>query len=371
MITRLQWQPIVLRFQHRVDAIRSAWIERNIVLLRVSDNNGTFGIGEAAPLPDWGTETLAETVKGVNDLQPFIKEIPFPDELESVPEFMSALDTVLDFRPALRFALESAVLDRIGNFLKLPVGMLLNSELNTIIPVTQLLSNTDQNVLETVDSYRHLGYRTFKLKTSTDFLSDYKKLTELIKSFPDTQFRFDINGSWTLEDAIDRTIRLADLRIEYIEQPVADYDIELFLNRIRDVPVSIALDESVSSETQCRKWITIHPNVSFVLKPMTLGGILRSRDLALLAEQNEIKAVFSSSMDSGIAAAAYFHLAASLPNNHFAHGISTNRLLESDTIADHHVQRGVIVFDPISNGMGFQMKSSIDFSWKRINDVSA
>jgi o-succinylbenzoate synthase len=46
-------------FQAPVRTAHGSWTQREGILLRLRSQDGTVGFGEVAPIPDFGTETLA------------------------------------------------------------------------------------------------------------------------------------------------------------------------------------------------------------------------------------------------------------------------------------------------------------------------
>ncbi|HEY9724556.1 MAG TPA: hypothetical protein V6D47_21320, partial [Oscillatoriaceae cyanobacterium] len=60
MKLRLALTPYRAAFARPVLTSRGPWHERHGLWVVVRDEDGVTGLGEIAPLPDWGTETLEE-----------------------------------------------------------------------------------------------------------------------------------------------------------------------------------------------------------------------------------------------------------------------------------------------------------------------
>ncbi|MBM3856214.1 MAG: o-succinylbenzoate synthase, partial [Verrucomicrobia bacterium] len=54
---RLQYRRYRLPFHAPVRTAHGVWMQREGLLVRREDERGAVGYGEAAPLPDFGTET--------------------------------------------------------------------------------------------------------------------------------------------------------------------------------------------------------------------------------------------------------------------------------------------------------------------------
>ena len=150
----------------------------------------------------------------------------------------------------------------------------------------------------------------------------------------------------------------------FVRQPVAPAEFYELLDRYDYEAIPIALDESVSTEALARRCIEQKLPVTMVLKPMTIGGVLRTQELLEDAKKAKLRIVLSSAMDSGIAASAYRHLAATMGNSDTAHGIATHRLLETDTVNSDTVNENA--YEPIDSqsfGLGVKVRSQLDTLW--------
>ncbi|MCD8481330.1 MAG: hypothetical protein LR015_00825 [Verrucomicrobia bacterium] len=61
----MQWKVYTRRFRVPLETAYGIWSERTGVLLRLEDDAGRVGFGEAAPLDQFGGETLQDVFIGV------------------------------------------------------------------------------------------------------------------------------------------------------------------------------------------------------------------------------------------------------------------------------------------------------------------
>lgn len=207
--------------------------------------------------------------------------------------------------------------------------VMVNATLPNIKPgeVEKVLSNFD-------------GCTTIKIKIN-DFTIDRELLIESLKHVPNARFRLDINGGWTLDEAI---VNLKNYEgefaglIDYVEQPCIDIaDLKVLKN---ETGVKIAVDESIrkflgSDLTKLKDVADIA-----VIKWAPSGGI--NAALALI-KQISLPVVVSSALDSSVGISHGLALACAIPNIYGACGLATVALLEGDVTSDSLLaSKGVI-----------------------------
>jgi len=128
------------------------------------------------------------------------------------------------------------------------------------------------------------------------------------------------------------------------------------LRRLREsVGVPIAADEDVTSIDAARKVLDLEAASVLVLKPMVLGGLLRTRRIVELAAERGVSVVVTTTIDSGIGTAAALHLAATLPESGLAFGLATGDLLEGDIAEPALVVRKGEMELPAGPGLGVML----------------
>jgi len=207
--------------------------------------------------------------------------------------------------------------------------VMVNATLPNIKPgeVEKVLSNFD-------------GCTTIKIKIN-DFTIDRELLIESLKHVPNARFRLDINGGWTLDEAI---VNLKNYEgefaglIDYVEQPCIDIaDLKVLKN---ETGIKIAVDESIrkflgSDLTKLKDVADIA-----VIKWAPSGGINAALDLI---KQISLPVVVSSALDSSVGISHGLALACAIPNLYGACGLATVALLEGDVTCDSLLaSKGVI-----------------------------
>lgn len=179
------------------------------------------------------------------------------------------------------------------------------------------------------------GCRTAKIKVADpgQTLADDIARVEAVRDAlgPDGKVRIDVNGLWSVDDAIANIAVLdrAAGGLEYVEQPCRTVEELAAVRRKVDVP--IAADESIRRAADPMRVVQLEAADVAVLKVQPLGGV----DACLrIAEQIGIPVVVSSALETSIGLAAGLALAAALPELPYACGLATTSLLTADVVAE-------------------------------------
>jgi O-succinylbenzoate synthase len=279
-----------------------AWAEREGILMRLEDESGRVGFGEIAPIPWFGTETLAEAEEICRRLG------------------TDATDEVLDAVPVrfgcVRFALACArsEVERLAPK-TLQDGRAPESTLrathSTRLPVAALLP-AGREALTVLPAKLEAGYLAFKWKVGVGAVDDELGIfDDLLATLPDyAKLRLDANGAWERRQAAKWLARCAERPVEFVEQPVKPGDEATLLGLAADYPVTLALDESVVSLAAARRWQGQGWPGVFVIKPALAGPL---HELVAWAAATKADLVLSSAIETALGRAAILRTALEQP----------------------------------------------------------
>jgi len=280
---------------------RAAW------LVRVTDERGEVGRGEASPLPGYSpddADACAVALRGI------------AGELaagESVEAIAAPAAERLAHVPAARFALDTALCALLARRAGCSIARVLGGERDRPIAVNGVIAGDVATWRAQADALLARGVRTIKVKTT-----DTPALRALRSSLPaDVVLRVDANGRWSLADARAELDALADVAPEYVEEPTRG-DALVALGRCA---VPWAADESLADPARARALLDADGCAAFVIKPAIVGGLVAARTLALAAQARGKAVAITHMLDGPIARAAAVELAWSLPGPLVACGL--------------------------------------------------
>ena len=301
---RYQFQFRRYRLPLRV-AVRTAhgvWTEREGVIIRLENEAGIAGLGEAAVIPWFGTETADEAEEVCRELGGRVDEA----RLDGVPARLRCL----------RNAIASARLEVGRDFSPASVAKIEKgrAEAPPYLPVAALLP-AGRASLAAIPSRAESGFRVFKWKVGVgDSADELALLDDVCAVLPNgAKLRLDANGAWDRRKAERWLERCADRPVEFLEQPIAadarGAD-DLLLGLAHDFPTLIALDESVASDGDVERWLGAGWPGVFVVKPSLLGDAAGT--LENLGRANA-SVVFSSALETAVGARAALRMAFTWP----------------------------------------------------------
>ena len=252
---------------------------RELVVLRLRDEDGAEGYGEAAPLESYDGMTVERVLSALRNGE------SGPPQARAAEE-MARLD--LDGRRSGR-ALGEPGADAIAVNRTLAAG-----------PPAEVAAAAKDGV--------RAGYSCFKVKVGLpDDVERVAAVREAIGPWP--ALRLDANGAWSVDEAIARIAALEPYDVQLVEQPCRTLD---ELAQVRpQVGVPIAADESVTTPDDVRAAAEARACDAVNVKLAGSGGYGGAREAVREAESQGLRAYLSSTLDGPWGIAAGLQLAAS------------------------------------------------------------
>ena len=292
MAHRLEFRRYSLPFRGAVRTAHGPWPCREGILLRVEDEAGRAGYGEAAPIPRFGTETIAEDEAVLAGFGGAVD--------------CGTLDRIEERLGCLRFAMGCALGMEVGArpvVDRLPVAALL--------PAGKAACTAADKALET-------GHVAFKWKVGVfDDADERVILDDLLARLPGhARLRLDANGAWTARRAMKWLACCAERPVEFVEQPCLAEAAEgatgqrrvedALLGLSAEYPTPIALDESVTGLPSLRAWLSRGWRGVLVVKPALAGD---PTSLLALLQKSQADVVFSSAFETAVGRQAALRIA--------------------------------------------------------------
>ncbi|GAC1324493.1 MAG: o-succinylbenzoate synthase [Thermoleophilaceae bacterium] len=254
---------------------------RELLLLRIEDEVGRVGYGEAAPFEPYDgmtTQVIAEALAGG----------PTPDA-----------------PPQARAAEEMARLDLEGR----RTGRGLGEPGAEAIPVNMTLAaGPPEEVARRAADGARAGFSCFKVKVG---LPDDRERVEAVRAAvgPWPAIRVDANGAWSAPEAIAALEQLIPYDLQLIEQPCPT--LEQLAEVRRAIPVPVAADESIATEADVRRAVALEACDVVNVKLAPSGGFRAARRALREAACAGLGTYLSSTLDGPWGIAAALQLAAS------------------------------------------------------------
>ncbi len=282
--------------------------ERLGSIVRVA-GGGETGVGEASPLPGYAPDTLDDAVEAISRLGAETPGERIDLEAPIRPQAERIATRLPEGLPSARFAVETALLDLVGQVLGLPLRALLSpGEPARAVPVAALVELGDRAAAErALDA----GFTALKVKLSgpEGAERDVESLRELRRmAGAGVELRADANRAFTADEAADVLARLEGIELSFVEEPVRAGE----LGALAPGALPIALDESTREPDF---WLSIPAGrrlAAVVLKPAVLGGLSPCLAIAAEARNRGAAAIVSHTFGGPVERAACAELALAL-----------------------------------------------------------
>jgi L-alanine-DL-glutamate epimerase-like enolase superfamily enzyme len=294
---------------------------RRTWLLRLVDERGNEGLGEAALNP------IAAVVPSLAaGWMPEWSELA--GEGEPGRAAMAAIDGALAALKAVQGWRSGAVVAP----QQVPVA--------TTIPVSAAIPFAGPDAgAEAAAQAVELGFGTLKLRAGFERATD--QLVDRLRAIraavgPEPRLRIDAGGAWDLDTATERISAIEPFRIEFVEQPLAAWDIAGHAALRERVRAPIALDESIDSEGSARAALAEGAADVVVVKPARVGGLAATMRVVDAARAARAFVVLGTYFETGVGIGAALRIAAAIGaaerGPEPAHGLATGGVLVHDLL---------------------------------------
>jgi O-succinylbenzoate synthase len=341
-------------FEKPMVTSRCVITERIGYVVRIVSDSGLRGFGEAAPLDGFSRESFEETGNCLASLVKELNDLSIPASLEGVSQLVNSI--VHHNSPGVRFAIETALCDLAAKDAGKPLCEWLSDSPKTEVPVNLLLSRPVDDWSKTKKHVTYSGYPAVKIKVADEAVEDDIEFVKQLRKElgGDIKLRLDANRKWSFEQAKTALIGMKDLNIEYIEEPLYDFNPVKLARLKRETGIAVALDETLAERGKVEPLIEGGACDVIILKPTLLGGIAKTFQVIRLAGQYSRKAVITSTLETEIGIAALLHLAASVEAELLPCGLDTLHLFYDAEASLYRVVDGKIKVPRDTPGIGIE-----------------
>src|SRR3569833_782169 len=310
-ITQVKTYPITLTVRPEFFITSSAGkhaVSRYVIVAVYSDE-GIVGWGEATVVPLWSGESQGGADALIRDYFSGLLIGKDPEDFRSILQEMDAIAWENHFTKA---AIEMALLDMLGKKKNLPVYELLGGAKNP----KQIPIKNSNDLREPEDAARIAaqkvaeGFTALKIKVGPDPEKDLLRARLVREAAPYVKFNVDVNGGWSVEDAIREIPRYAPFNLEYVEQPTPRWDIEAMAQVRQATGARIMADESVFSIWQAEQVFQKKAADLLSIYPGKNGGMLKSQKICKLAEAAGVGCHIGSKLEWDIGTSAMCQMTA-------------------------------------------------------------
>ncbi|WP_419342621.1 muconate cycloisomerase family protein [Achromobacter sp. PD1] len=319
--------------------------------------NGACGFGEAATIggPSWNEES-PETI--LHAIQNYLAPAVVGADARRFAEHLNRFDAVCKGNAFAKSAVEMALLDAVARSLGVPAWQLLGGKRIERLPLAWTLASGDsQRDLEEAEQMMQARrHRLFKLKIGARSpADDVAHVTRIARGLDGrADMTVDVNQAWDGNTARRYLPQLVEAGVTLIEQPVAKWDVQALREATQSLGSAalIMADETVCSAQDAYMLASQRACHVFSLKVAKHGGLLRTREVAAVAQAAGIGWYGGTMLETSLGSAASAHVFATLSDQHHGCELFGPQLLVDDIVEQPMAVRDFELHLPDGPGFG-------------------
>jgi len=335
-------------------------VRRPSVLVRLTDDEGYQGWGQAVPTPTWTYET-PETVE--TTIANYLAEAILGMDPENIPAIHDRMNHTIYpacsiGQPLAKAAIDIACYDLVGKRKNQPIAEVLGHSKPANLQLSWTVNSMDMAVIEMqLEEGRKRGYSNFNFKVGPPQSGTFDlDLAKKIKSFSPNGFLWaDANTGYTVDRALEILPKLADIGVDVLESPLSPHQIRGYQALKRQGALPIFMDEGIIMDEVVREFIALEMLDGITIKTARSSGIWQSQKIIRLAKEQGIALLGSGLTDPDISLAASLHLFAWAGIDKPC-ALNGPQFLGNTLIQNGLEQQGDVIQVPQGPGLGIEMK---------------
>jgi L-alanine-DL-glutamate epimerase-like enolase superfamily enzyme len=286
---------------------------RPTLIVRLTDESGQQGYGQAVPVETWTYETI-ESVDST--LRNYLAQAVLGADPADLADIHARMERVIrpSFsvgQPLAKAAIDLACHDLWGKQAGKPVSALLGGARTQSIRLSWTINTTRLDQAERLlEEGRSLGYDSFNIKLGYPQVPAYDlDLVRLVTSFSPGGFHWcDANTSYDLDTALAQAPKLADLGVRALESPLPPARIRDYQRLSRQGALPILMDEGIVSPVEAAEFAALGMMNGIAMKVARCGGLWHASRI-IEGMQRDGQTLFASGLtDPELSLAASIHL---------------------------------------------------------------
>lgn len=303
------------------------------LIVRVRDQDGTIGWGEAASAPTMTGETLNGMVAAIRYMAPQLEG----NEVTDPHAIQFGFDRLMYGNHGAKAAIEIALLDLAGKRQNTPLYELLGGKVRDDAIILTMVAGGDlATEIENTKQQVGAGFSSFKVKVGVNPPDRDLERVTTVRGVAGGNARIsaDANQGYERDDAITFAQGAAQAGLDFMEQLVSGDDLAGMAACAQASSVPLGADEGFHSMRDIRVHKEFGAASGGSLKTIKFGGAQAVMDASRLMRDLDMHVNLAGKLaETSIASAAIAHLAVAVPRLDWDASV-TNQYLADDLVMD-------------------------------------
>ncbi len=292
---KLYRSELVLKHQFTISRRSFDRLENLVVALE--DADGLVGYGEATHNPYYPNTAISYQIQRLEALRPLIEAHP----LDHPIDLWESLASHLSDCPFALCAIDVAAHDLCARRANLPLYAYWAWEKRDWPVSSYTLSINPLEVM--IQQMQEMAWSSYKIKLGR---ANDLEIIRGLRAHTSVPFRVDINGAWSVEQCLEYAPQLAELGVEFIEQPLAADNWAGMKKLYAASPLPLFADESCCSEEDVERCRGHFHGVN--IKLMKCGGLTPALRMIERARELELQVMVGCMTESTVGISAIAQL---------------------------------------------------------------
>jgi L-Ala-D/L-Glu epimerase len=291
----LRYKKSDLKFKHPFTISKGTKTHQPALLVEL-EFFGIKGYGEAPAIAYYNIP-VEKMIADIESKKKFIEKFSFTEP----DRYWHYLHHLIPDNPFLVCALDIAAWDIYGKMKRKQLYQLWDLDISKN-PLTDITIGID-TIENMVSKMKETPWPIYKIKLGTP---DDIQIMQELRKHTDAVFRIDANAAWNAEEAMEKIKIFKELKVEFIEQPLAKDDWEGMKFLYEKSPLPLIADESCVSEHDVEKCKGYFHGIN--IKLTKCSGITPALRMIKMARELEMKVMVGCMNESSIGTAAIAQL---------------------------------------------------------------
>lgn len=287
-------------------------VRRKTVVVRLTDDEGTVGYGQAVPSNAWSYENL-ESVE--QTLQHYLAPAVIGADPADLPDIHSRMEKVsrslltVGF-PVCKAAIDIACHDLVARSRHQSVADYLGGPRRDRLTLSWTVSSPEMAVVEQqIQQGLDQGYRNFNTKVGLPQTLDYDvDMTARVRAACKDGFLWvDANTGYTADNVIEASRRLADAGADVLESPLPPMQISGYQKLRQQSALPVIMDEGIVTAVEAAEFANLGMCDGIALKTARTAGLYHLCHIVQMLKDKNLIILGSGLTDPDIALAATVH----------------------------------------------------------------
>lgn len=270
----------------------------------------------------WGNananSVTEETIESILKATDIMKSKVEGEDLD-IEEYWELIRAELPKDPSALAGFNIAVHDLKGKLENRSILDMLEGKKEGVLTDRTIGLMTRTETVEHAQKFVEEGFKALKIKIGLGLMDDIRRVMAVREEVEDDiKIWVDANQAFTPEESITLCQKLADLDVEFVEQPVKVHDLEGLEKVTAETDMPIMADETIKSPEMAEKICTEELADMINIKLMKCGGLTGGRKIVDIMEDYGVDGMVGCMGETSVSIAAGAHLHQSTPNLKYA-----------------------------------------------------